>query len=370
MRRAAGRRVSLRRSPGVADVILGTQAIRRLPLLVEQAGSSRRPLVDLSRATMCRFPWGDPPRRSGQGVRHDHRRVQRVLQLLRGSATRADTSGCDRRPTFWRRSGRLPNRGAGKFSCWDRSSITTPLPTTHRVILPHSWKLFTRSPGSSGSGLRARIHDTSPIGFWKRWLGCPRSCRHLHLPVQSGSSRVLAAMRRRYTRDSYLDLVADIRERAARRGACPTDMIVGFPGETEADFEDTLSLTATVGYHSMFSFKYSPRPNTLADKRLADDVGDEEKTRRIVALQGVQREIQSRLNEALVGQTVEVLIDAASRRRETELSGRTSTNVVVNLPGAAAWIGPDGSRHGRARRAALACGERGGSRRGRKWADR
>jgi tRNA-2-methylthio-N6-dimethylallyladenosine synthase len=89
----------------------------------------------------------------------------------------------------------------------------------------------------------------------------------------------------------------------------------------------------------MFSFKYSPRPNTLADKRLADDVGDEEKTRRIVALQGVQREIQLRLNETLVGQTVEVLIDAASRRRETELSGRTSTNVVVNLPGTAEWIG-------------------------------
>jgi tRNA-2-methylthio-N6-dimethylallyladenosine synthase len=94
-----------------------------------------------------------------------------------------------------------------------------------------------------------------------------------------------------------------------------------------------------VRYHSMFSFKYSPRPNTLAAQRLPDDVDEEEKTRRIVALQALQRDIQSGLNEALVGRTVDVLVDAASRRRETEVSGRTSTNVVVNLPGPPAWIG-------------------------------
>ena len=166
----------------------------------------------------------------------------------------------------------------------------------------------------------------------------PKICRHLHLPVQSGSTRVLEAMRRRYSRGSYLDLAARIRA-ALPDVALSTDMIVGFPGETDADFDDTLTLTAAVRYHSMFSFKYSPRPNTLADKRLPDDVDEAEKTRRIVALQALQREIQSSLNEALVGQTLEVLVDAASRRRETELSGRTSTNVVVNLPGPTAWIG-------------------------------
>ncbi|PYR39894.1 MAG: tRNA (N6-isopentenyl adenosine(37)-C2)-methylthiotransferase MiaB, partial [Acidobacteria bacterium] len=166
----------------------------------------------------------------------------------------------------------------------------------------------------------------------------PKICRHLHLPVQSGSTRVLEAMRRRYSRESYLDLVARIRG-ALPEVALSTDMIVGFPGETDADFEETLSLTAAVRYHSMFSFKYSPRPNTLADKRMRDDVDEAEKTRRIVALQALQREIQSSLNEALVGRMVAVLVDASSRRRETELSGRTSTNVVVNLPGPAAWIG-------------------------------
>jgi tRNA-2-methylthio-N6-dimethylallyladenosine synthase len=100
-----------------------------------------------------------------------------------------------------------------------------------------------------------------------------------------------------------------------------------------------MSLTAAVGYHSMFSFKYSARPNTLAEKRLADDVAEDEKTRRIVALQALQRGIQARLNDVLVGRDVEVLVDAASRRRDTEISGRTTGNVVVNLPGSAEWIG-------------------------------
>jgi tRNA-2-methylthio-N6-dimethylallyladenosine synthase len=121
--------------------------------------------------------------------------------------------------------------------------------------------------------------------------------------------------------------------------ALSTDMIVGFPGESDRDFEETLSLTAAVGYHSMFSFKYSPRPQTRADKLLADDVTEEQKTERIVALQALQRGIQSRLNDAMVGTWVEVLVDSSSRRRELELSGRTSGNVVVNLPGPASWIG-------------------------------
>jgi len=145
-------------------------------------------------------------------------------------------------------------------------------------------------------------------------------------------------MRRRYTRDSYLDLVARIRTMLPEV-ALSTDMIVGFPGEPAADFEQTMTLTATVRYHSMFSFKYSPRPNTLAEKRLPDDVPEEEKTRRIVALQALQRDIQMDINESLVGRVEHVLIDSASRRRATEISGRTSSNVVVNLPGESSWIG-------------------------------
>jgi tRNA-2-methylthio-N6-dimethylallyladenosine synthase len=189
---------------------------------------------------------------------------------------------------------------------------------------------------------RIRFASPHPRHVTRRFLHTmatlPKVCRHLHLPVQSGSSRILDAMRRRYTRESYLALVDEVRA-TLPDVSLSTDMIVGFPGETAEDFEETLSLTAAVGYHSMFSFKYSPRPNTLAGKRLADDVPDGEKTRRIVALQALQRDIQSALNADLVGAIVDVLIDAASRRRESELSGRTSSNVVVNLPGPGDWVG-------------------------------
>jgi len=174
--------------------------------------------------------------------------------------------------------------------------------------------------------------------FLRAMRDLPKICRHLHLPVQSGSTRILEAMRRRYSRTEYLDLVAHVREMVPGV-AMSTDMIVGFPGETEADFDDTLTLTRAVRYHSMFSFKYSPRPNTLADKRLPDDVPEVEKTRRIVALQALQREIQTAINTQMVGTIERVLVDAGSRRRDSEVSGRTNTNVVVNLPGSPEWIG-------------------------------
>ena len=166
----------------------------------------------------------------------------------------------------------------------------------------------------------------------------PKVCRHLHLPVQSGSTRVLQAMRRRHTREEYLALVERLRA-AMPDIALSTDMIVGFPGETRDDFEQTLSLTAAARYHSMFSFKYSPRPNTLALKRMPDDVNEEEKTRRIVELQALQKTIQGELFAASVGRVEPVLVDATSRRREWELSGRTSGNTVVNFPGEPSWVG-------------------------------
>jgi tRNA-2-methylthio-N6-dimethylallyladenosine synthase len=156
--------------------------------------------------------------------------------------------------------------------------------------------------------------------------------------VQSGSTRVLQAMRRRHTREEYLDLVARLRDTIPNL-VLSTDMIVGFPGETESDFDDTLSLTAAARYHSMFSFKYSPRPNTLALKRMPDDVSEEEKTRRIVELQSLQKTIQGELFSASIGRVEPVLVDATSRRREWELSGRTPGNTVVNFPGEPAWLG-------------------------------
>jgi tRNA-2-methylthio-N6-dimethylallyladenosine synthase len=189
---------------------------------------------------------------------------------------------------------------------------------------------------------RIRFASPHPRHASERLIGAirdlPRVCKHLHLPVQSGSSRVLAAMRRRHTREDYLDLVDGLRN-AVPGIAISTDVIVGFPGETVTEFEETLSLTRRVGFSSMFSFKYSQRPNTLAAKRLPDDIPEEEKGRRLAELQDLQREIQWSLHRAAVGRTFDVLIDSRSRRRPHELAGRTTGNAVVNVPGEPGWLG-------------------------------
>jgi len=156
----------------------------------------------------------------------------------------------------------------------------------------------------------------------------PKVCEHVHLPVQSGSTKVLRAMQRTYTREQYLEKVAMIRG-ARRPIAITTDIIVGFPGESEADFEETLSLLDQVRYDSLFSFKYSPRPNT-ASLRLNDVVPEEEKSRRLAVLQDKQREIQSAGNKQLIGETFEVLVSGKSRR-ENQWSGYTSSCRLANF---------------------------------------
>ena len=189
---------------------------------------------------------------------------------------------------------------------------------------------------------RIRFASPHPRHVTSRLIGVmrdlPKVCKHLHLPVQSGSNPVLTRMRRRYTRERYLELVEEVKQAIPGIGLS-TDAIVGFPGEASRDFEATLSLTAAVRYRSMFSFKYSERPNTLAAKRMPDDVTETEKTRRITVLQALQREIQLSLHQAMVGEAVEVLVDSRSRRRPDELSGRTTENTVVNFPGKPEWLG-------------------------------
>jgi tRNA-2-methylthio-N6-dimethylallyladenosine synthase len=156
----------------------------------------------------------------------------------------------------------------------------------------------------------------------------PVLCDHVHLPVQSGSTRVLRAMQRTYTRDAYLAKIALLR--AARRPISLTsDIIVGFPGETQEDFEETLSLLDLAQYDGVFSFKFSPRPNTPA-LAMADPIPEEEKGRRLMVLQERQRVIQTTRNQALVGSTFEVLVDGPSRK-EGQWAGRTSSNRVVNF---------------------------------------
>src|SRR6266571_111676 len=153
-------------------------------------------------------------------------------------------------------------------------------------------------------------------------------CDHVHLPVQSGSTKMLRAMQRTYSRDEYLEKISMMRH-AKRPIAITTDIIVGFPGETEADFEEKLSLLDEVQYDGLFSFKYSPRPNTPS-LAMNDPIPEEEKSRRPAILQEKQREIQIARNGELIGEGYEVLVGGKSRR-ENQWSGYTTSHRVLNF---------------------------------------
>ena len=320
----------------VIDVVMGTQRLKMLPLLVEKAAASPFPEVDINPWDDVTFPLGIT-RRSDlvkayvtiiEGcndhcafcvVPHTrgHERMRAKADILADVREAVDSG---------RKEIQLLGQIVNHYLAPDDASCdlaqllaeVNDIPGVERI------RFASPHPRHTGTRLIEAVRDL------------PRVCKHMHLPVQSGSSRVLQLMRRRHTRDEYLDLIARIRE-TIPGVTVTTDMIVGFPGETREDFEQTLSLTHAARYHSMFSFKYSVRPNTLASKRMPDDVSEDEKTARIVALQSLQREIQSRLHAAAIGCVANVLVDSASRRRATELSGRTSGNTVVNFPA------PDGA---------------------------
>jgi tRNA-2-methylthio-N6-dimethylallyladenosine synthase len=331
----------------VIDVIMGTQRLKMLPVLVDRAQHSPFPAVDTGLWDDVSFPLGitrraDPVKAYVTIIEgcndhcafcvvpytRGHERMRAKADIL---ADVADAVESGRKEI--QLLGQIvnhysaPDDPACDFA--DLLAAVSAVPGVERV------RFASPHPRHTSQRLIDAVRDL------------PVVCKHFHLPVQSGSSRILKAMRRRHTREEYLELVARIRE-AVPGVAISTDMIVGFPGETAEDFEDTLSLTEAVGYHSMFSFKYSPRPNTLASLRMADDVDERDKTSRIVTLQAVQRRIQTRLHEASVGRVERVLVDSVSRRLPGEISGRTSGNTVVNLSvpadrgadrSSVAWIG-------------------------------
>jgi tRNA-2-methylthio-N6-dimethylallyladenosine synthase len=338
------------RSAGVVDVVVGTQQVKLLPMLATHALEQQReangrawrlpaPQIAIDN------PYEDPSFplgvvRRGDPVRayvtiiegcndfcafcvvpytRGHERMRSKREIL-DEVREAAASG--------RREVQLLGQIVNHYQAPDDPACDFPalLEAVHQIDGIDRIRFASPHPRHTSDRLILAVRDL------------PKVCKHLHLPVQSGSTRVLGLMRRRHTREEYLELVARIRA-AIPKVQLSTDMIVGFPGETDADFEETLSLTGAVGYHSMFSFKYSERPNTLASKRMPDDVSEAEKTRRIVALQALQRSIQSDLFQRSIGATQQVLVDSTSRRREYELTGRTSGNTVVNFPGPPEWLG-------------------------------
>ncbi len=320
------------------DVIVGTQALKSLPRLVRSAREQRRAAIDISPYEDVSFPLGvarhsDPVRAWITIIEgcneycafcvvpytRGHERMRPASQILDEVRAAVDSG---------RHEVQLLGQIVNHYQAPDDANCDFA-------------ELLARVSAVDGIR-RVRFASPHPRHVSDRLIGAirdmPAVCKHLHLPVQSGSNRILKTMRRRYTRESYLALIDRLRD-AIPSIALSTDMIVGFPGESDADFDLTLDLAARARYHSMFSFKYSPRPNTLAIKRLPDDVTEAEKTRRIMALQDLQRRVQMEHFAGMVGQTVEVLAEAISRRRDEELSGRTSGNTVINFPGEAALIG-------------------------------
>ncbi len=197
-------------------------------------------------------------------------------------------------------------------------------------------------------GIRWVRYTTShPRDFTERMVRTvaehPRVCEHFHLPVQSGSDRVLRWMNRGYTRADYLRLIEAVR-RHVPRASITTDLIVGFPRETDEDFEQTLELVAQVGYDNAFTFQYSPRAGTPA-ARWQDPVAPEVKKARLDRLNALQYGISRRRNEALVGSDCEVLIEGASRKDPDVFTARTRTNRLVLVPAR----GGCAERFGRAR---------------------
>jgi tRNA-2-methylthio-N6-dimethylallyladenosine synthase len=329
---------SLLRGNSGVNVVVGTQALKRLPELIDETVEARKPRVDINPYEDVSFPLGmvkhsDPVRAWVTIIEgcnefcafcvvpytRGHERMRPVADIL-AEVRAAAASG--------RREVQLLGQIVNHYQAPDDQACDFA-------------ELLARVSAVEGIE-RVRFASPHPRHVTPRLIGAirdlPKVCKHLHMPVQSGSDPVLKSMRRRYTRQEYLDLVDQLRSEVPDV-AVSTDMIVGFPGETEADFDLTLDLVRRVRFHSMYSFKYSPRPNTLAMKRLPDDVPEVEKTRRIVALQNLQRETQLAWHESMVGRTVDVLPDAISRRRDTELAGRTTGNIVVNFAGGPELIG-------------------------------
>jgi tRNA-2-methylthio-N6-dimethylallyladenosine synthase len=327
----------LKRNPSI-DVIVGTQATKQLPALLALSRDDHQSRVDVNPYEDVSFPLGmakpsDPVRAWVTIIEgcnefcsfcvvpytRGHERMRPVADIL-AEARRAAESG--------RLEIQLLGQIVNHYQAPDDPTCDFP-------------ELLRRV--SEVEGLRRiRFASPHPRHASDRLIEEMRTnaklCRHFHLPVQSGSNRVLKDMRRRYTREDFLALVQ--RLRASIPGiAVSTDVIVGFPGETEDDFQSTMSLVSDVRFQFMYSFKYSPRPNTLAEKRMTDDVPEAVKARRIVELQQLQGRIQREIFESMIGQEFDVLVDGHSRRRDSDLAGKTDGWVTVNFPGSADLIG-------------------------------
>lgn len=315
------------------DVLVGTHTLHRIPALLEEVGNSGRVAVDLDRkADAFALP--------GEIAVH-------------GNAVRAYVTameGCNHVCSFCvvpRTRGPEVNRSPDDIVREVEGVVARGF--TEVMLLGQTVNAYRHGP-TDFAGLLARVDSVEglrrlrfttshPEHVDERMAGAlrdlPRVCPYLHLPFQSGSDRVLASMRRGYTRQQYLDTVGLLRDRVPGL-SLSSDAIVGYPGETEEEFEETLAVVEAVGFDGLFSFTYSPRPGTTA-LRLADDVPEEEKRRRLHVLNARQQAWQHRRHESLVGQTEEVLVETLDG--DGRVSGRTPHFRIVHFDGPAELVG-------------------------------
>jgi tRNA-2-methylthio-N6-dimethylallyladenosine synthase len=315
------------RAPHVS-LVAGSASYTRLPEMLVQLEAGNRRVTGLSLDTDETFdtPYTrrDNPHRGYITIIEgcDKSCAYCVVPFTRGPE-RSRTS-----ESVMAEAGRLAEQGFSEIQLLGQNV------NSYRDPSPAAWDFATllervaKIPGIR----RVRYTTSHPRDFVKPIVEAmdanPVLCDHVHLPVQSGSSKVLAAMDRLYTRDEYMRRI-DWLKSARRNYSLTTDIIVGFPGETEEDFQQTLDLLDEVQYDSLFSFKYSPRPNTAALAR-TDAVPEEEKQRRLAILQEKQRAIQIRRNAALIGSIQEVMIEGRNHALGQWI-GRTSQNRTLNF---------------------------------------
>ena len=315
----------------VVDVVAGPDSYRELPRLVAAAAAGGHGVnVQLSQEET----YGDI-----RPVRLDRNGVSAFISIMRGCNNFCSycvvpyTRGRERSrdpQTILREAQELFSAGYREVTLLGQNvnSYRWKEGTAEAVDFP---ALVERVAGISPL-LRVRFATSHPKDLSDRLIevmaSYPNICRAVHLPAQSGSDRMLAAMNRKYTRAWYLERVAAIRRRMPDC-AVTTDLIAGFCGETAEDHAQTLSLMREVGYDSAYMFKYSQRPGTLASRTMADDVSEEVKTARLNEIIALQNELSAASNERDMGNVFEVLVEGLSRRSSEQLCGRTSQNKMV-----------------------------------------
>jgi tRNA-2-methylthio-N6-dimethylallyladenosine synthase len=318
------------------NLVFGTQGVYRLPELVRRASLGERPVdVALEREIpdLPHYGWSPGKVQSMVTIMQgcDNFCTYCVVPYVRGREhSRAPEAILDEVAAFLAAGGKevtLLGQNVNSYGRGLAASITFP-------------QLLQRLDGLPGLD-RLRFATSHPRDLSPALISSfgqlPTLCEHLHLPVQSGANRILKKMNRGYTREEYLRKVAALRQ------ACPdialtTDLIVGFPGETAADFKQTLELMREAGFDQAFSFKYSPRPQTPA-ATFPDQVSEDIKTERLIELQALQDEHTMRSHVRLVGQEQEVLVEGKSKRSREELCGRLRSNQVVNFIGPPELLG-------------------------------